>query len=44
MERLKAADRLILVGNTLRYIRYIDDFPRFPIYNVWYDTVTSGLR
>jgi adenine-specific DNA-methyltransferase len=31
------------VGNTLTYVRYIDDFPVFPFTNVWDDTVTSGF-
>ena len=32
--------RLMPAGNTLTYIRYIDDFPVFPFTNVWDDTVT----
>jgi adenine-specific DNA-methyltransferase len=43
MQRLIAADRLILVGNTLSYVRYIDDFPAFPVVDVWTDTRTSGF-
>ncbi|MBW3537184.1 MAG: site-specific DNA-methyltransferase [Actinobacteria bacterium] len=43
MKRLIEADRLILVGNTLSYVRYIDDFPAFPIADVWSDTRTSGF-
>jgi adenine-specific DNA-methyltransferase len=31
------------VGNTLSYVRYLDDFPVFPISNVWNDTVSSGF-
>ena len=42
-KRLAAARRLMPVGNTLTYIRYIDDFPVFPFTNVWDDTVTSGF-
>src|SRR3546814_7251929 len=30
MERLKAADRLHIIGNTLTYLRYLDDFSVFP--------------
>jgi adenine-specific DNA-methyltransferase len=41
--RLALARRLMPVGNTLTYIRYIDDFPVFPFTNVWDDTVTSGF-
>ena len=43
MARLRAANRLLPVGNTLTYVRYIDDFPAFPINNLWDDTVTSGF-
>ncbi len=43
MERLKAARRLILIGNTLSYVRYLDDFPVRPINNLWDDTVVSGF-
>jgi adenine-specific DNA-methyltransferase len=43
MQKLRAADRLMLVGNTLCYVRYIDDFGVFPITNMWDDTVRSGF-
>ncbi|MGQ4382819.1 site-specific DNA-methyltransferase [Streptomyces sp. SAS_270] len=43
MERLKAARRLGIAGNTLRYIRYLDDFPAFPLSNSWDDTTTAGF-
>ena len=43
MARLATADRLIGLGNTLTYVRYLDDFPAFPINNLWDDTVTSGF-
>ncbi len=43
MERLKAAKRLMAVGNTLRYVRFLGDFPVFPLTNFWEDTVTSGF-
>jgi adenine-specific DNA-methyltransferase len=33
----------MLVGNTLRYIRYLNDFPLYPVSNVWEDTVISGF-
>ena len=41
--RLSAASRLIALGNTLSYVRFLDDFPVFPINNLWDDTVTSGF-
>lgn len=43
MERLKKARRLMVVGNTLRYIRFLNDFPVFPTTNLWDDTVISGF-
>jgi adenine-specific DNA-methyltransferase len=43
MERLKAAGRLMPAGKTLCYVRYLNDFPVFPISNFWDDTVTSGF-
>jgi adenine-specific DNA-methyltransferase len=43
MARLKAARRLIPIGNTLSYVRYLDDFAAYPLNNVWEDTITSGF-
>ena len=43
LSNLARAKRLIAVGNTLAYVRYFDDFPVFPISNVWSDTVISGF-
>jgi adenine-specific DNA-methyltransferase len=43
MVRLQHATRVELVGNTPRYVRFINDFPVFPISNVWTDTVTAGF-
>ncbi|HWJ65851.1 MAG TPA: site-specific DNA-methyltransferase [Nocardioides sp.] len=43
MNRLKTAQRLGIAGNTLSYVRYIDDFPAFPINNFWDDTSTAGF-
>ena len=43
MANLIAAKRVAVVGNTLAYVRYIDDFPVFPMSNLWEDTVTSGF-
>lgn len=37
MARLKAASRLYGSGNTLNYIRYLDDFPVYGLTNVWDD-------
>jgi adenine-specific DNA-methyltransferase len=43
MDRLRLSGRLIPVGNTLSFVRYLDDFPAFPLTNSWDDTVTSGF-
>ena len=43
MNRLACADRLMVVGNSLRYIRKLDDFPIVPLGNYWGDTGTSGF-
>jgi adenine-specific DNA-methyltransferase len=43
MERLKRAARLILVGETLSYVRFVDDFPVRPMNTFWDDTVVSGF-
>ncbi|MCL2829669.1 MAG: site-specific DNA-methyltransferase [Betaproteobacteria bacterium] len=43
MDRLKKAKRIGLAGNTLSYIRYIVDFPVYPMNNSWDDTVTAGF-
>lgn len=44
IERLRDADRLIVKGNTLRFVRYWDDFAFDTIGSVWPDTVTGGFR
>jgi adenine-specific DNA-methyltransferase len=41
--KLGYANRLIGLGKTLTYVRFLDDFPAFPITNFWGDTVTSGF-
>jgi len=43
MEKLKDAQRLIPLGNTLRYVRFLEDFPAFPFSNAWDDTTTAGF-
>jgi adenine-specific DNA-methyltransferase len=37
MRRLVLAGRVAASGRTLSYVRYIDDFPAFPISNTWMD-------
>ncbi|HZR50345.1 MAG TPA: site-specific DNA-methyltransferase [Streptosporangiaceae bacterium] len=43
MERLEAAKRLLPLGKTLTFIRYLDDFPFKPRNNIWDDTRQSGF-
>jgi adenine-specific DNA-methyltransferase len=43
MDNLRISTRLIPFGNTLRYVRYWDDFPLFPLSNLWDDTTTAGF-
>ncbi len=44
MGRLRMADRLLLMGNSLRYIEYLSGFSITPQTNVWLDTVVSGFN
>jgi adenine-specific DNA-methyltransferase len=43
MQRLLAARRVFIKGNTPRFVRYFDDFPYYPIINVWSDTSFGGF-
>jgi adenine-specific DNA-methyltransferase len=43
LKRLSHAKRMIFIGNTLRYVRFIEDFEIFPYSNLWTDTTTSGF-
>ncbi|WP_031217575.1 site-specific DNA-methyltransferase [Halomonas sp. PBN3] len=43
MQRLKNSWRLYGAGNTLRYVRFLDDFAAFPINRLWDDTTTAGF-
>ena len=42
LDRLSTAGRLAAMGKTLRYIRYLKDFPFFPINQLWDTTGISG--
>ncbi len=43
ISRLDKAARLIALGNTLSYVRFIDDFPAIPFNSLWSDTSISGF-
>ncbi|HEX6901957.1 MAG TPA: site-specific DNA-methyltransferase [Thermoanaerobaculia bacterium] len=42
MNKLIAAGRVVRAGRTLRYRRFLDDFPAYQLTNVWNDTAGSG--
>lgn len=42
LDRLATANRMIVQGVTLRYVRYFDDFPVTPLNNLWADTAARG--
>jgi len=37
LKRLAEKTRIVVEGNSIRYVRFLDDFPVFPIANVWTD-------
>jgi adenine-specific DNA-methyltransferase len=37
LERLATENRIVVEGNSLRYVRFLDDFPIFPVSNLWAD-------
>ena len=41
LKNLEKNNRLIRAGKSLRYIRYLSDFPAFPISNLWDDTMST---
>jgi adenine-specific DNA-methyltransferase len=43
MAQLKAARRLHATSGGLYYVRYLDDFPAYPLSNAWTDTVVAGF-
>ena len=42
MERLRQAERLFVAGNTLSYVRLLDEVPTRPLTNIWTDTGIAG--
>jgi adenine-specific DNA-methyltransferase len=43
LESLAKANRLEVAGNTLRYVRFLDDFLVSPLANTWTDTTIAGF-
>ncbi len=44
MKVLVLAGRMLIEGNRPRYIRFVDDFPLYPIHNIWSDTAGVQSR
>lgn len=42
LDRLKAEGRLVKAGRTLRYVRFISDFPAVEVTNVWDDVAGAA--
>jgi adenine-specific DNA-methyltransferase len=38
LKRLANHKRIVVEGNLIRYVRYMDDFPVYPLTNIWIDT------
>jgi len=43
MARLMGSERLVASGDTLSFVRYLDDFAFRPVIDIWDDTRTSGF-
>ncbi len=43
MKKLIEKKRIVVVGDTPRYVRYIEDFPVFSYGNLWTDTGVAGF-
>ena len=43
MARLQSSRRLAATTGGLYYVRFIDDFPAYPVSNTWTDTTTAGF-
>jgi len=43
MATLISAGRVLALGNTLSFARYVGDYPVSPLSNNWTDTITSGF-
>ena len=43
MERLIALGRIIASGQTLNYVKYLNDFPAYPVNNLWDDVGTTSF-
>ncbi len=42
LDRLVNARRIVKAGRTIRYVRYLDDFPAYEVTNVWNDVAGAA--
>jgi len=43
LRRIVFANRIYIAGDTPTFVQYLEDFPVYPLNNVWSDTVVSGF-
>ncbi|MCZ2113383.1 MAG: site-specific DNA-methyltransferase, partial [Anaerolineae bacterium] len=43
LDRLATAERIRISGSTIAYIRFLRDFPVYPVANYWHDTGTGSF-
>jgi len=43
LRRLETAQRIVVAANSLRYVRFLDDFPVYPVDAIWEDTGTGSF-
>jgi adenine-specific DNA-methyltransferase len=43
LSRLALADRLEPIGKNIRYVRFFEDYPAYPLTNLWGDTGIAGF-
>jgi adenine-specific DNA-methyltransferase len=44
LNRLALSNRVVVAGNRVRYVRYLDDFPVFSLNNIWTDVGSVQSR
>jgi adenine-specific DNA-methyltransferase len=44
LDHLTTARRIVKAGRTLRFLRYIDDFPAYEVTNVWDDVAVLPIN
>jgi adenine-specific DNA-methyltransferase len=44
LRKLAASNRIQKAGRTIRYVRYLDDFPAYEVTNIWDDVAGAGEK